>query len=169
MPRHRARTKRTDHEPQTPDRLISYRHSTSSSSSRLSIHYVECTPNEMRPAKFGSAAKRLYLSPKMLRALITNSAPLNGPLKRKSFLGAEVRCSVNRMKYGYARVSSDGQSVEAQVRTLREAGCAQVFREVASGAQTDRSNLRRVLNRLAAGDVLVVKRLDRLARSTRDL
>jgi DNA invertase Pin-like site-specific DNA recombinase len=73
------------------------------------------------------------------------------------------------MIYGYARVSTGGQSVEAQVRMLRAAGCNQVFREVSSGAKTGRANLRRVLSRLTAGDVLVVTRLDRLARSTRDL
>src|ERR1700728_466785 len=73
------------------------------------------------------------------------------------------------MKYGYARVSTDGQSVDAQVRQLTKAGCAKVFREVASGAKTDRAQLRRALNQLAAGDVLLVTRLDRLARSTRDL
>jgi DNA invertase Pin-like site-specific DNA recombinase len=73
------------------------------------------------------------------------------------------------MKYGYARVSTDGQSVDAQVRTLTKAGCAKVFREVASGAKTDRSQLRRVLDQLDTGDVLMVTRLDRLARSTRDL
>ena len=73
------------------------------------------------------------------------------------------------MIYGYARVSTDGQSVDAQVRALRAAGARQVFREVASGAKTDRSQLRRALEQLAAGDVLVVTRLDRLARSTRDL
>jgi DNA invertase Pin-like site-specific DNA recombinase len=73
------------------------------------------------------------------------------------------------MKYGYARVSTDGQSVDAQVRQLTKAGCKKVFREVASGAKTDRSQLRRVLDRLEAGDVLMVTRLDRLARSTRDL
>ena len=71
--------------------------------------------------------------------------------------------------YGYARVSTDGQSVEAQVRQLAKAGCAKVFREVASGAKTDRAQLRKVLDRLEAGDVLMVTRLDRLARSTRDL
>ena len=43
------------------------------------------------------------------------------------------------MKYGYARVSTDGQSVDAQVRQLTEAGCQKVFREVASGAKTDRA------------------------------
>jgi DNA invertase Pin-like site-specific DNA recombinase len=73
------------------------------------------------------------------------------------------------MKYGYARVSSDGQSVDAQVRQLTKAGCKKVFREVASGAKTDRAQLRRLLDQLAPGDVLTVTRLDRLARSTRDL
>src|SRR3954467_6198971 len=73
------------------------------------------------------------------------------------------------MIYGYARVSTDGQSVEAQVRQLAKAGFSKVFREVASGAKTDRAQLRKALDRLQAGDVLMVTRLDRLARSTRDL
>ena len=73
------------------------------------------------------------------------------------------------MKYGYARVSTDGQSVDAQVRQLTKAGCKKMFREVASGAKTDRAQLRRLLDQLDAGDVLTVTRLDRLARSTRDL
>jgi DNA invertase Pin-like site-specific DNA recombinase len=72
------------------------------------------------------------------------------------------------MKYGYARVSTDGQSVEAQVRQLTKAGCEKVFREVASGAQTDRAQLHRLLGQFEAGDVVTVTRLDRLARSTRD-
>jgi DNA invertase Pin-like site-specific DNA recombinase len=67
------------------------------------------------------------------------------------------------MKYGYARVSTDGQSVEAQVRQLTKAGCKKVFRETASGAKTDRSQLRKALDQLDAGDVLMVTRLDRLA------
>jgi predicted site-specific integrase-resolvase len=70
------------------------------------------------------------------------------------------------MKYGYARVSTDGQSVEAQVGQLTKAGCKKVFREVASGAKTDRAQLRRLLALLNAGDVVTVTRLDRLARST---
>jgi len=73
------------------------------------------------------------------------------------------------MKHGYARVSTDGQSVEAQARQLAKAGCRKVFREVASGAKTDRQQLRRAIAALQPGDVLVVTRLDRLARSTRDL
>src|ERR1019366_8330330 len=73
------------------------------------------------------------------------------------------------MIYGYARVSTDGQSVDAQVRQLSKAGCKKVFREVASGAKTERAQLSRVLDQIAAGDVVTVTRLDRLARSTRDL
>src|SRR5260370_3868363 len=73
------------------------------------------------------------------------------------------------MKYGYARVSTDGQSVDAQVRQVTKAGCKKVFREVASGAKPPRAQLRRLLDQLDAGDVLTVTRLDCLARSTRDL
>jgi DNA invertase Pin-like site-specific DNA recombinase len=73
------------------------------------------------------------------------------------------------MIYGYARVSTDGQSVDAQVRQLRTAGAEKVFRETASGARADRAQLRRALDQLDKGDVLMVTRLDRLARSTRDL
>jgi DNA invertase Pin-like site-specific DNA recombinase len=73
------------------------------------------------------------------------------------------------MILGYARVSIDGQSVDAQVKQLREAGAEKVFRETASGARSDRAGLRRALAALDKGDVLMVTRLDRLARSTRDL
>ena len=73
------------------------------------------------------------------------------------------------MIYGYARVSTDGQSLDAQVKQLRAAGAVEIFKETASGAKTDRAKLRRALDQLDAGDVLTVTRLDRLARSTRDL
>lgn len=73
------------------------------------------------------------------------------------------------MIYGYARVSTDGQSVAAQVAALQEAGAVKVWRETASGAQSDRAQLRKALAVLDAGDVLMVTRLDRLARSARDL
>ena len=71
--------------------------------------------------------------------------------------------------YGYARVSTDGQSLASQDAQLHAAGCAKVFAEKVSGAKSDRAELAKVLNRLESGDVLVVTRLDRLARSTRDL
>jgi DNA invertase Pin-like site-specific DNA recombinase len=73
------------------------------------------------------------------------------------------------MIYGYALASSDGQSIAAQVRALRKQGAGKVFREVAGAAKTDRAQLRRLLNQLDPGDVVTVTRLDRLARSTRDL
>ena len=73
------------------------------------------------------------------------------------------------MIYGYARVSTDGQSVESQIGALTAAGAEKVFREVASGVKTDRAQLRRLLDQLTTGDVVTVTRLDRLARSTRDL
>jgi DNA invertase Pin-like site-specific DNA recombinase len=71
--------------------------------------------------------------------------------------------------YGYARVSTNGQDLAAQDSELMAAGCAKVFKEKASGAKTNRPELAKVIRRLEPGDVLVVTRLDRLARSTRDL
>jgi DNA invertase Pin-like site-specific DNA recombinase len=73
------------------------------------------------------------------------------------------------MKYGYARVSTNRQSVVAQVEALIQAGAEKVFREKVSGAVTHRQQLKRTLDALDEGDVLLVTRLDRLARSTRDL
>src|SRR5256885_6166853 len=71
--------------------------------------------------------------------------------------------------YGYARVSTNGQDLAAQVAELMAAGAAKVFKEKVSGAKTDRAELAKLIRRLEPGDVLVVTRLDRLARSTRDL
>jgi DNA invertase Pin-like site-specific DNA recombinase len=71
--------------------------------------------------------------------------------------------------YGYARVSTDGQTLDAQLAALTAAGAAPVFHETASGAKTGRRELAKALRALDAGDTLLVTRLDRLARSTRDL
>ena len=73
------------------------------------------------------------------------------------------------MLYGYARVSTDGQSLASQQAELHAVGCMKVYAEKISGARSDRPELAKVLKRLETGDVLVVTRLDRLARSTRDL
>ena len=70
---------------------------------------------------------------------------------------------------GYARVSTQGQDLAQQRGVLREAGCARIFEEKISGAKRDRPELERLLDHLRAGDVVTVTRLDRLARSTRDL
>jgi DNA invertase Pin-like site-specific DNA recombinase len=70
---------------------------------------------------------------------------------------------------GYARVSTDGQTLDAQQAALTNAGCTKVFAEKQSGAKTDRAQLAKAIATLAPGDTLVVCKLDRLARSTRDL
>ena len=71
--------------------------------------------------------------------------------------------------FGYARVSTDGQSLTAQVAELKAAHCHRIFQEKVSGVRSDRKQLARLIAGLDRGDVLVVTRLDRLARSTRDL
>jgi DNA invertase Pin-like site-specific DNA recombinase len=71
--------------------------------------------------------------------------------------------------YGYARVSTNGQALDAQVTQLEAAGCARIFREKVSGAKADRAGLKKMLRALRVGDLVLVTRLDRLARSTRDL
>ena len=67
------------------------------------------------------------------------------------------------------RVSTDGQTLNAQHEALREAGATRVFSEKVSGAKTDRAALAKAIAALTPGDTLVVCKLDRLARSTRDL
>src|SRR6478672_10620124 len=71
--------------------------------------------------------------------------------------------------FGYARVSTNGQTLAAQDAQLMAVGCAKVYAEQVSGAVTDRPELAKLIKRLEPGDVLMVTRLDRLARSTRDL
>ncbi len=70
---------------------------------------------------------------------------------------------------GYARVSTDDQVHDAQMDELRAAGCERIFQEHGSRASRARPVLTRLLGELAAGDVLVVVRLDRLARSVSHL
>ena len=70
---------------------------------------------------------------------------------------------------GYARVSTPDQSPASQLDALKAAGCERVFTETASGSRRDRPELDRALDYLRKGDVLVVWRLDRLARSVRQL
>ena len=73
------------------------------------------------------------------------------------------------MIIGYARVSTDGQTLDAQQATLKAAGAERVFAEKVSGAVSDRRALAKAIAALEAADVLLVAKLDRLARSTRDL
>lgn len=74
-----------------------------------------------------------------------------------------------RMTFGYARVSTTKQGFEGQIDDLEAAGCNQVFADKVTGRHQNRPELQKMLNKLRAGDVVIVTRLDRLARSTRDL
>ncbi|OWJ72001.1 recombinase family protein [Haematobacter missouriensis] len=73
------------------------------------------------------------------------------------------------MLIGYARVSTEDQSLDAQLDTLTEAGVERIFSDKISGAQRNRPELDRLLDQLRSGDVVVVTKYDRLARSLRDL
>lgn len=70
---------------------------------------------------------------------------------------------------GYARVSTYGQTLDAQLEQLKADGCTRIYREKVSGAHADRRELLRLLKQVTPGDVVTVTRIDRLARSTFDL
>ena len=73
------------------------------------------------------------------------------------------------MIYGYARVSTDAQDLTNQVAQLKAAGCATIFREKISGATAERPQLKKLMSKLADGDVVVIAAVDRLSRDTTDL
>jgi DNA invertase Pin-like site-specific DNA recombinase len=93
------------------------------------------------------------------------------PLRLKVFDYAKLLfiMRARTMIVGYARVSTEDQKLDNQISQLKEQGCERIFSEKESGAKSDRRQLNRALAALSAGDVLLVTRLDRLARSTRDL
>jgi DNA invertase Pin-like site-specific DNA recombinase len=73
------------------------------------------------------------------------------------------------MNIGYARVSTRDQNLDLQLKALKKAGCQKIFREKVSGVTRHRPELQRVLDQVRSGDTIIVWKLDRLARSTRDL
>jgi DNA invertase Pin-like site-specific DNA recombinase len=86
-----------------------------------------------------------------------------------ALLAKFLACAVTGLTNRRWSVSTDGQTLAAQDAQLHAAGCAKIYSEKVSGARTDRVELGKLLKRLDEGDVLIVTRLDRLARSTRDL
>ena len=106
------------------------------------------------------------------RARLLSDAQGGKALNRRSVFAVQnVRLKIEErnMIVGYARVSTDSQTLDAQQSSLSAAGAEKVFAEKVSGAVTDRKALAKAIAALGAGDVLLVTRLDRLARSTRDL
>ncbi|WP_137656303.1 recombinase family protein [Bifidobacterium moukalabense] len=73
------------------------------------------------------------------------------------------------MIYGYARVSTGGQTIDLQQDALVRAGCDRVFTDVASGAKAHRPELGHMLDLLRGGDTVVVWKLGRLGRSMQNL
>lgn len=73
------------------------------------------------------------------------------------------------MKIGYARVSTDAQETHLQIDALKQAKCTRIYQEKASSAKADRAELMKLLDNARKGDVVIVWKLDRLARSIRQL
>ncbi|MEI8296093.1 MAG: recombinase family protein [Alphaproteobacteria bacterium] len=73
------------------------------------------------------------------------------------------------MKFGYARVSKNDQSLDVQLQKLREVGCTEIFQEKISGAKDERQELQRLMEKLRKGDTVYVVRLDRLGRRMTNL
>jgi len=72
------------------------------------------------------------------------------------------------MIYGYARVSTTGQDLEAQLQALQHEGATVIYKEKFTGTSTDRPELNKLLEQLVEGDKLIVTKLDRLARNTKE-
>jgi DNA invertase Pin-like site-specific DNA recombinase len=115
----------------------------------------EC-PSPFRPARYH-------------RCKSSECCTNRGPLIALEFSCAEISEWRREDDLGYARVSTDGQSLESQDASLRAAGAERIYAEKVSGAVTDRKALAKAIASLHEGDTLLVCRLDRLARSTRDL
>lgn len=72
------------------------------------------------------------------------------------------------MKFGYARVSTHDQNLDLQIDALRKRGCEKIFHETVSGAKANRIELKKLLSEVRKGDVIMIWKLDRLARSLQD-
>jgi DNA invertase Pin-like site-specific DNA recombinase len=95
------------------------------------------------------------------RNIVCKSMPQKIPLLQGVLQG--------KMKIGYARVSTMDQNLDLQLKALKKERCQKIFREKVSGITRHRPEFQRMLDQVREGDTIVVWKLDRLARSTRDL
>jgi DNA invertase Pin-like site-specific DNA recombinase len=108
----------------------------------------------------------------MARPEITNFGQPGNASNPNRFARPNVQSTIearNMTVIAYARVSTNGQTLDNQRAALAAAGAEKIFAEKESGAKADRKALRKALEALEQGDLLIVTRLDRLARSTLDL
>lgn len=124
----------------------------------------------VRPADRLARSRRAPPAPERFSPIAKLSRGRNEPtLLRDLSLNSCVSMHIRDMLIGYARVSTDDQNLTLQRAALKEAGCRRTFDEKVSGAKRDRPELARMLDQIRDDDLVVVTRLDRLARSTRDL
>ena len=91
------------------------------------------------------------------------------PKGKKNLQAVSTNEAQDTKRIGYARVSTEEQSLDSQLDKLNEIGCCRIFTEKVSGAKADRHELKKCLEYLRAGDTLVIAKLDRLARSLKHL
>jgi DNA invertase Pin-like site-specific DNA recombinase len=125
------------------------------------LHRHAPTPERRKTCKFREKYKTAQNQPNLPRESISQ--------KQIELLYILQRIWYPSMKIGYARVSTEDQKLTIQLEVLKKAGCTRIFREKVSGAYRDRPELNRMLDQLRQGDVVTVWKLDRLARSTRNL
>ena len=111
-------------------------------------------------AKLTSSARKA--EPSFLGDCRLQKYDAKGSLNARTF-------ATESMKIGYARVSTQDQHLDLQLKALKKAGCRKIFREKLSGATRQRPEFQRMLDQIRSGDAIIVWKLDRLARSTRDL
>lgn len=87
----------------------------------------------------------------------------------RTFANESTKGKAAIMKVGYARVSTEDQNLDLQLQALKKAGCTKLFKEKLSGANRHRPEFQKLLEQLRSGDTVIVWKLDRLARSTKDL
>jgi DNA invertase Pin-like site-specific DNA recombinase len=129
----------------------------------MMIPTLDLLAGESRVAKVLSFAKR-YLKPDERAELVSRKC-----LAKVWHFARIFATSPRNMKIGYARVSTLDQNLDLQLQALKQAGCRRIFQEKISGSNRNRPEFRRMLDHIREDDIIVVWKLDRLARSTRDL